>query len=281
MESVSWLNGAPANGISLLDRGLQFGHGCFETIAVIDKKALLLNEHLTRLSEGLAALKIPFSSQQIDHLSTEISAYCNQHSATDFVLKLIVTMGEGHRGYLNPSKPSPNRVLIANPYPSDLKERANKALTIGVSDVILPDQPLLAGIKHCNRLEQILAKNNLSEDVDDALLLNSQGNVIEATSSNLFIVKGKQIITPDLSKQGIDGVIRQKILQDCVNRFGQKAKVMSLNIEDLEASNEVFLTNSIYGVQQVKKINSTEFTQFKVSSALQQECIKNDFVPNP
>lgn len=281
MNTRAWLNGKPASSVSIIDRGFQFGHGCFETIAVANRQPLLLNEHLERLAKGLKTVLIPFSNTDQTSLESEIAAFCQQTDESNFIVKVIVTMGEGARGYSNPESPTPNRALIFSPLPQDLDERTSKALVLGVSEQKLAEQTNLAGIKHCNRLSQILAKNTLDPSWDDAIMLNDDGQVIEATSSNLFIVEGTSLITPDLSNQGINGVLREKIISTCASLLNLSVKVEALSLKRVLDADEVFLTNSIYGVQKVKQINGSEYEQFEISLSLQKECVKNDFVPYP
>jgi len=288
MSYQVWVNGKANSTVSIADRGFQFGHGCFETIVVSKRKPLLLDEHLNRLMRGLNALSIP----QEDALGTsqntleqEVFLFCENTELDHFILKIVVTIGDGGRGYLNPEPISPNRVLSENPLPADLKTRRTSALSLTVSDAVLPDQPLLAGIKHCNRLEQILAKNSISKDYDDAILLNAQNKVIETTSSNFFIVKNKQILTPDLSKQGVAGVIREKILNQCAKQCGYDIEIANINLDDVLDADEVFLSNSVYGVQTVKQLNNKKYNSHAedhlVSKKLQELCLENEFISNP
>jgi len=186
------VNGLVNSQTSALDRGLLYGQSVFETIAVSDNKLCLIELHLARLSLGCERLGIPFHSDQIHSDLERALQWISTNSAvnTKAVIRITLSMGEGGRGYLNPETSMGNRVVSVHPYPEHPSSHWLNGVTIGVADIRLAHQPALAGLKHGNRLEQVIARSQWQADWHEALLLDLDNKVIEATQSNVFMVKG-------------------------------------------------------------------------------------------
>jgi len=250
---VVYLNGNCSDQISVYDRAFQYGDGLFETIAVVNGKPALLELHLQRLKTGLSRLAFPdFSFQSlVEDIQKKSRAF---DSAT---LKLVITRGQSKRGYLPSSTPDINKLLIFS------KKTNPETIPPGVSlcfcETRLGINPLLAGIKHLNRLEQVLARKESSDrGYDDGLMADIDGNIIEATSANLFLWKTGKLLTPDLSRCGIAGVVRQLIFE-ISEKMGIPVQVGRIRKADCENADALFLTNSLNGITPVNSLEAISF----------------------
>lgn len=168
------VNGKVSSRIEIADRGLQYGDGLFETIAIRDERAILYSSHLKRLEDGCRRLSIPLIARRI--LDKEIFKLCRGVSRG--VLKVIVTRGSGGRGYQPPSQPQPTRILSVHPWPNYPSLFIEYGITLRVCHTSLGYNPCLAGIKHLNRLEQVLARSEWENPmIPEGLMLDSQGQV--------------------------------------------------------------------------------------------------------
>lgn len=245
-----WINGLPAEQLSVRDRGLAYGDGLFETIAVRRGQALLLDRHLQRVIRGCQQLLIPVDAQL---LRQEVSAFVAQ--VADAVVKLIITRGEGQRGYALPQPQQPQRILIKLPLPSYPAEHAEQGISLFPCTTRLAEQPLLAGIKHLNRLEQVLARAEWQESrYAEGLVRDMSGRMIEGVFSNLFLVRDGRLLTPDLSRCGIAGVMRAEII-DRATRLGLTVTVADIGLDELLAADEIFVCNSLYGIWPVRELD--------------------------
>lgn len=249
-----------------MDRGLQFGDGVFETIAVRCRRPLLANEHLDRLHAGAARLGIDIDTSR-DILGREIEAVAGGRERG--IVKLIVTRGSGGRGYSPPEPASPTRVVSGHPWPADVLANQAAGIAVGVSQVRLGRQPLLAGIKHLNRLEQVLARRHWRDGWQEALMLDDTGRVIEASAANLFLVRDDSIQTPPLDECGVAGLIRQKLVEGAVSAGRRPVIERAVELADLREAREVFLTNCVIGLWPVTRIDDNRYAIGPVSRALQ------------
>lgn len=243
----SWVDGQPADNVPLKDRGLAYGDGLFETIAVKAGQPLLLDRHLQRLTEGCRRLALV-----VDHsvIRTEVLAYAA--ALGDGVLKLILTRGDSLRGYgVNPG--APVRRILQGSLP------ANYSQTHGIDGIRLfacvtrlAEQPLLAGLKHLNRLEQVIARAEWQgAEHAEGLMLDMSGRVIEGVFSNLFLVCNGSLLTADLNRCGVAGVMRAEILERA-QILGIPVAVTDISVEQLQQADEVFVCNSVYGIWPVR-----------------------------
>lgn len=272
-----WLNGEADKKISVFDRGLMYGQSVFETISVFARKPLLLDAHLKRLQEGCTALGIPYDAEFL--VSEIVIACASLPKQARAVLRINVTMGEGGRGYENPQNPKANRIVSLHEYPDYPSSYWQQGVTIGLVAMRLSEQPLLAGLKHANRLEQTLARSQWHDDWQEALILNENEKVIEATQSNVFVVKDGVIKTPNLSKAGVAGVMRDFILSK-VNSLGSKAHITELTMSDIYNADEVFLSNSVIGLWPVSQCLKQHFSDHSMTRKLQTICQDYELIPD-
>ena len=189
LDVQAWINGQPSASIALADRGLAYGDGLFETIKVRHGRALLLERHLARLQEGCRRLAIPCD---MPLLRQELSTYMQQ--LDDGVCKLILTRGAGQRGYALPEPCAPQRILQASTLPHWPMAHRDSGIHLFACQLRLSEQPILAGLKHLNRLEQVLARAEWSDPAyAEGLLLDRHNRVVDGVFSNIFIVHKQQI----------------------------------------------------------------------------------------
>jgi 4-amino-4-deoxychorismate lyase len=269
------LNGKATDQISLSDRGLLYGQTLFETIPVCHQQPLLLERHLSRLAKGSEALSIELDLEQ---LQLEITEFCQAQTANKLVLRITVSMGAGGRGYANPETAQSQRILSMHPFPKHPKAHWRDGIKLGVAEIRLASQPALAGIKHGNRLEQIIARGQWHDDWQEALLLDQQQLVIEGTQSNLFVREGDTLLTSDLSASGVAGIMREQVLE-LADNIGVPSKIMSLSLADIEAADEVFLSNSVIGLWPVREFQGQTFSDFSISHQLLKLLEENGAIP--
>lgn len=266
-----WVNGQPADSLALADRGLAYGDGLFETMRVRDGRIDWLDLHLKRLLHGCQRLQIPWQAQL---LRSEIEAFASRQ--TEGVCKLILTRGDGQRGYGLPQPASPRRILMAAPLPLWPDRNATQGVRLFPCQTRLAIQPLLAGLKHLNRLEQVLARAEWNDaDYAEGLLLDTSGRVIEGVFSNLFFVRDGQLLTPDLSGSGVAGIMRQRILQ-LAGQLAVPVEVRDIVAGELQDMDEAFTCNSLYGIWPVRECSGRHWPVGPLTLRLQQTLNRQD-----
>ena len=251
------VNGQPDDKVSPHDRGLQYGDGVFETIAVKAGEPLALEEHLTRLSAGAQALYFP--PLDIPVIMSELTQAINTESGNS-VLKIIVTRGDSGRGYRPPVQDvTPSRIISTHPWPDYNHTMYESGVKLTLCETRLSQNRLLAGIKHLNRLEQVLARNEWDDaDIFEGVMLDTDGNVIECTMSNLFMIRGQTLFTPALESCGIHGIIR-RLVMDAAAESGLDCRVKQLTLDDLDVADEMFISNSILGICHVREFREKHY----------------------
>jgi 4-amino-4-deoxychorismate lyase len=249
---ISILNGKITNNINIANRSLQFGDGVFETCKVVDSKIVLWQYHLERLQKGLKVLQINLN---LDDLLSDLSLILPQ--IQNGGLKIIMSRGEGLQGY-GYDNMNAQRIL----YSFDIPNKKDD-ITLNFCKSGYYSNPHLAGIKHQNRLEQILARGS----GDDCIMLDKQDTIISTTSANIFMVQNNNIYTPSLDNCGILGTRRQYLIDNL------DIKVKDIHREELSTADEVFITNATFGITLVKNIKSVENINFNhiVSKKLQDK----------
>ncbi|MDY0250087.1 MAG: aminodeoxychorismate lyase [Pseudomonas sp.] len=267
----AWVNGQPSDSIVLADRGLAYGDGLFETIKVRAGRALLLERHLARLHEGCQRLGIPCD---MPLLRQELLAYLPQLG--EGVCKLILTRGVGQRGYALPEPCMPQRILQASGLPQWPKAHRKTGIHLYACQLRLSEQPILAGLKHLNRLEQVLARAEWSDPAyAEGLLLDRQERVVDGVFSNIFIVRNQQLITADLSRCGVAGVMRAELLERAQDA-GIDVQVRDITLQQLQQADEILTCNSLYGIWPVRSYAMQHWPVGELTRKLQQ--LINDLV---
>ena len=243
------VDGHEAGAVSVRDRGLHFGDGLFETIACRNGRARFLELHLARLARGCERLGLEFTAWE--PLRAEIAALARGEPA---ILKLILTRGEATaRGYA-PASAGPTRILLRQPWPAEDPQLAHAGVVVRIATLELGENPRLAGLKHLNRLEQVLARAEWSDpSVQEAVMFSSSGRLVCGTMSNIFILAGERLMTPRLDRCGVQGVMRQVVLREAA-RAGIGVGECDLGREALAQATEAFLTNARIGIWPVREL---------------------------
>jgi 4-amino-4-deoxychorismate lyase len=237
------------HAISAEERGLQYGDGVFETMLLRDGQVRWLPDHYARLQLGCERLGI--APPTIDIIKSDIAQVVRV--ANDGVLKLIVTRGSGGRGYRSTPSLQPTRVLGLHTLPA---ADTTPGITVRWCDTRLARNAQLAGIKHLNRIEQVLAQNEWHDaHIAEGLMLDTEGELICATAANVFFFSERTLVTPDLRFSGIRGVMRAQVLS--------MARLLKIDVEErsvwpqeLAAASEVFVTNAIRGLRPVVRLGA-------------------------
>ncbi len=269
------INGVSQAHIEISDRGFQYGDGLFETIEVRDGHAVFLGRHLDRLNSGCLRLHIPIPDTQL--LSLEANELCGQHCRA--VLKVIITRGSGGRGYRQPDVIEPTRVLSLHPYPDYPETYPEQGIVARFCATRLGLNPTLAGIKHLNRLEQVMARAEWNDPaIQEGLMLDVNDHVIEGTMTNLFYVKNRSLYTSALSQSGVAGIMRG-IIMELATESGLPVIEQMITKEQLLSADEVFVCNSIIGIWPIKQIETMHFSVGPITQNIQtrlDELINNE-----
>jgi 4-amino-4-deoxychorismate lyase len=237
----------------VLERGLHYGDGLFETIACRHGRPRLLDFHLERLALGCARLRIAFNP--FGELRREVeNLAAGQASA---LLKVIVTRGSATaRGYGARGDEHATRITLRFPWPQEDSRCIEDGVAVRIAELRLGENPLLAGLKHLNRLEQVLARGEWRDaQIFDALLFSSSGLLVSGTMCNVFIVNEKRLLTPRLDLCGVAGVMRRAVLHAAA-ASGIATAEAALGHAELDAAEEIFLTNARIGVWPVRAVGA-------------------------
>lgn len=267
-QTSIWLNGTRLESLPLPDRGLDFGDGVFETFLVHQGVPLFATYHIERLRQGLETLGIP---DCLNDVQSQLEVAASEAKEIRWsTLRLSVLRGPGLRGY-RPSAGSPPRIVI---YVSRLdRDCANlsQPAALCVADLRLSDQPLLARIKHLNRLEQVMAAVQAQKmDADEAVMFDSAGHLTSVIAGNIFLVCNDELITPLLVECGVSGTRRRLILEKWARDIGLKTRESRLSSGDLFQADEVFYSNSLQTVRPIARIGDRAWDSFNVCKALFQ-----------
>ncbi len=266
-ETLVRVDGVPGSSISVFDRGLHFGDGLFETIACIHGRPRFLPLHLERLEFGCERLQLP--SPSLEEIDAEITDLAR--GVERAIVKLIVTAGIAvARGYARTGREKATRVTIRYSWPDEDPTQLHDGVMARTLTLRLGENPRLAGLKHCNRLEQVLARTELAGDADHAegLLFSSSGNLVSGTMSNVFLVRDSTLLTPRIDRCGVAGVMRRVVLREA-RQAGIPARECELHAQDVESAEEIFLTNARVGIWPVRAIDGRRLTPGPITRHLQ------------
>jgi len=241
---ASLVNGIPGDQVSILDRGLQFGDGLFETLAIIDGQPCLWDSHVARLAAGCSRLGITMPETGV--LKGEARELIGGHRQA--VLKIMLTRGCSERGYA-PADTTATRILSLFSWDGP----ADSPLTVDISSRRLGLNPALAGLKHLNRLEQVMARRELPPDAGEAIMLDINGRLVEGIAANIFLQQGDRLLTPRLDESGVAGVVRQLVM-DTARDMNMPVEEMRLYQQDLLNSDALYYSSSLLGIRRVSSI---------------------------
>ncbi|MDH0063427.1 aminodeoxychorismate lyase [Leclercia adecarboxylata] len=262
------INGIPQETLPASDRAIQFGDGCFTTARIAAGQVCLLDAHLQRLQMACGKLLIPFVAwAELQREMVEL-ARGNERG----VLKVIISRGSGGRGYSAANCLHPARILSVSGYPAHYDGWRREGITLELSPVRLGRNPHLAGVKHLNRLEQVLIRTHLEQtDADEALVLDSEGVVTECCAANLFWRNGKDVFTPRLDQAGVNGLMRQFCLQQLAHS-GYRVVEVHAREAVLAEADEMVVCNALMPVVPVRQYGSQRFSSRELYAFLASQC---------
>lgn len=248
------LNGQPAEMLPLSDRAIQFGDGVFRTIRLQAGKLLFWARHYRKLCADCAAIGIAAPEERV--LLDEIGRLMIAASMPDAAVKVMVTRGESARGYVIPSGIRPNRIVQVTPLPEYAETLYREGANVRLCRMRAGWQPALAGIKHLNRLENVLARQEWSDPgILEGLLLDRDGNLVEGVMSNVMLWRNGRLQTPVLDGAGVAGIMRD-VVQDAARELGWPVMEIRISLSDLFAAERVWLCNSLMGLLPVRRLEA-------------------------
>jgi len=257
------INGASASALSLLDRGLHYGDGVFRTLPVLGGIPQRWGLHYQKLQADCDALNIncPNAQSLLQDIQTLFA-----HG--DGVAKIIITRGESARGYAYVADIQANRIVLKSALPQYPKNHLTDGVKLHLCQLRLAHQPKLAGIKHLNRLENVLARSEWRDNsIVDGLLLDPNDLVIECTMSNIFAKFGNRLVTPLLNQCGVSGVTRERLIANG-NRLSLVVTEENLPLTQLMQADEIVICNSLFGVWQVVELNGHTWPKLSLADNL-------------
>ncbi|AHG22237.1 4-amino-4-deoxychorismate lyase [Chania multitudinisentens RB-25] len=263
-----WINGQQQNTLIPSDRGLQFGDGCFTTARIVEGEIDLLPWHIERMQQAAQRLLLP----AVDWLAFEREMVCAAESIPLGVVKAILTRGSGGRGYSPQGCEHPTRIISRSSYPQYYLQWRERGINLVLSPVPLARNPLLAGLKHLNRLEQVLIRAHLDQaDAHEALVLDTAGMLVECCAANLFWRKGKAVFTPNLEQAGVAGLMRRRVIALLVGSEYQ-LHCVSEPLETLADADEVLVSNALMPLLPVNNAQSWCYHSRQLYDFLRPHC---------
>jgi 4-amino-4-deoxychorismate lyase len=258
-----WINGRNRSTLDYRDRGLQYGDGIFETMRVRRRGIRLLDLHLERLYKGCGQLRIRAPDPLL--LRRELERIAARR--IEGVLKLIVTRGCGPRGYRPAVRERATRIATLHALPRATPDDAAKAVRLRVCATRLSTNPSLAGLKTLNRLDSVLARAEWSDArIWEGLMRDVDGNWVCGTMSNLFVRRGRDLLTPPIDRCGVAGVMRRWILQNAGSLRLHPVE-RRIRWDDLRSAEEVFMSNAVVGIRSVRTIEGARLGKLRFIGA--------------
>lgn len=255
------VDGQPQDAVAALDRGLLYGDGLFETIRCVAGIAPLWSRHMRRLAHGCGRLRLPVPDPALLWREAQSAT----QGMADAVLRITLTRGVGERGYAMPAVPRVTRIVAAFPTPRMDAALYRDGVRLHLCETRLAEQPRLAGIKHLNRLEQVLARAEWNDPaIAEGLLCDTRGHAVSATAANLFAVIDGVPVTPALERCGVAGVLRAELLQAL-----PRVETRDLTLRECLAAGELFLSSSVRGILPVQAVADKVFAPGPVARAMQ------------
>jgi 4-amino-4-deoxychorismate lyase len=239
-------------GTWVSERACQYGDGLFETIATVNGRPCLWRQHIDRLEMGCSRLSLP--KPDVAALEAIMDSLCREHASRG--VKLFWTAGRSERGYRRSAEAPPTGVVQPFSWAPDSGLATLRLTQCGHR---LSENPRLAGIKHLNRLDQVLARAEWDDpSIDEGLMLGQDGRIVCGTRSNIVLEKDNQLTTPDLGSAGVAGVVRQCLIEEG-RRSANPILLARVTPEQLFAADAVYLTNALTGVARVARIDDVQF----------------------
>ena len=271
----SLINGIAADYININDRSIHYGDGLFETILCNDNNLYYWQQHFQRLQTSAEQLKITCPPEQV-FLDDITKLLTDNDSRSACAIKIIVSRGKGERGYKFSKNTAVNRLVMLSSLDAGHSSVLSRKLLQGELFICRQQVSInenLAGLKHLNRLENVMARNEWDAGYIDGLMLNANQHVIEGSMSNLFAITGDQLFTPDLKLSGVNGIMREMIINLAVKNY-IKTTVTNLTIDEISTMDELFISNSLLGMKAVTKLGDSLYKGQQVSDMIFSELLK-------
>ncbi|MGH8637722.1 MAG: aminodeoxychorismate lyase [Burkholderiales bacterium] len=266
------VDGLVSEALSALDRGLAYGDGVYRTMRAESGRVLHWPRHHRKLEHDCARLGIACLAAPV--LSADIARILR--AEPDCVLKIIVTRGQGGRGFAPPMHTEPTRVVASFPLPPPPQDCDEHGVRVRWCSTRLAAQPALAGVKHLNRLENVLARSEWTDPtIAEGIMLDAGGDVVEGTMSNVFILEQGRLITPALERCGVAGVQRERLIA-LAERICRGCEVGSVSPQRLLAADQVYLLNSVIGAWWVSALEARTWKRSELTPVLQSALRADD-----
>ncbi len=245
------LNGAPVTEALMLSRGLHYGDGIFRTLLKYDGQLIDSKLQLLKLAHDASALGLESPAAEV--LLEEAASV--GAAAASGVIKILLLRGGAGRGYAPPTGQPvrTDRLLLGYPLPAYPAQHWQQGIDAFRCGLRLGRQPALAGIKHLNRLEQVLASRDWPAGAVEGILCDERGAPVCGTRSNLFWVQGGRLHTPALDGCGVAGMMRDKVLASAT-ALGLEVRVESRPWSKLLDADEAFVCNSLIGIWPLRSL---------------------------
>ena len=253
------------------DRGLDYGDGLFETLLLRDGTPQYPDYHLERLERGLKRLRFPDCLARASAQLHDVAQVIASNGPGWAAMRLTVTRGSGPRGYAPPDDARPRILIQVTPLERDCLLMSPPAC-VAVASLRLSLQPELAGIKHLNRLEHVIASAEAQcTGADEMLLIDQTDRLVSVTSGNLFLCAGGVLLTPIIEQNGIAGTRRRLIIDHWAPAIGVAVKEAALTLEDIAGAQEVFYCNSLQGLRPIARVDHYHWQDHSICEALFQQ----------
>jgi 4-amino-4-deoxychorismate lyase len=263
---MNLVNGVAGDVIGVRDRGFSYGDGVFRTFTLRGAKPAMWRRQYAKLAQDCRVLNI-----KCPHAETlERDLALIGAAEPDCVVKIIVTRGESARGYAAPVKATATRVVLSSPLPEFPAHYCEKGVQVRLCRMRLAAQAALAGVKHLNRLESVMARAEWSDaNIAEGLMCDADDNLICGTMSNVFLIRGDRLLTPDLTRCGVSGVMRDLVLE-LAHSHKIPAQAAMIGIDDLLAADAAFLVNSVIGLWPVAALDRKTWSAGGLTVRFQQ-----------
>jgi len=266
----SVVDGVALDSLPLTDRGGAYGHGLFETMLLHHGALPLRQQHFERLLRDAPTLGINITGQQLQSsvaktlegsIESNINSLIQSLSPAQResgIVKTIVTAGSGGRGYAPPVETAAVPRVVAQYFPlaSTIRIQRQRGISLTECAYRLPLHPILAGIKHLNRLDQVMARSEWVDQYDDGIMFAADDSVIETTRANLFIKVSSGWVTPRLDQAGVRGVMRELLIDKLFASAGLKVQQTTIGREQLLEASEMFTCSSVRGIVPVTSLKT-------------------------
>lgn len=258
------VNGLARSDIPATDRGLAYGDGVFRTLRMRKGVPQHWRRHYAKLAHDCAVLRIPCAEAEL--LEQDMTA---AREGQDSTLKIIITRGPGQRGYGYTGGSETTRIVVGTAWREYPRAYGETGVKVRLCNIMLAHQPALAGVKHLNRLENVLARAEWNDpDIAEGILCDAHGNAICGTMTNLFVAKGGALVSPRLDRCGVAGVTRDRVI-DAAARLGYACEVRNIPLSEVRTADELFVVNSLAGVWPIRELDGKLWTPGSMTRAVQ------------